>query len=174
MEKHHIEIRRIFEELWRDYVQLNPNVMKIHDLIEAEGGAIVNDHIAFRTFGVEGFRVDDLAQHFLALGYSYGEDYHFEAKKLKAKHLNAPNPMLPKVFISELMIEQCSKDLQAVVTALLDQVDKSNFLTPDFLWQGRRWNPISYEVYDALRQESEYAAWMYVFGTSFVITSRLS
>lgn len=158
------EAKKLFDHLWQDYTALNPNVVRIHKLIEDQGEEIINDHIALRTFGRDGLRIEDLAKFFLDQGYSYGGDYDFTAKKLKAKHLNAPDPSLPKVFISELILEQCSERLVDVVDAVLSQVNPDLFKKPEFLWGGRPWNPISFQVYDILRQESEYAAWMYVFG----------
>ncbi|HBF08640.1 MAG: succinyldiaminopimelate aminotransferase [Gammaproteobacteria bacterium] len=164
MSKNIPAIKSIFQNLWADYVNLNPNINKIHSLIEKQGESIINDHIAFRTFGLDGIRVEDLAKFFLDLGYTYGGDYHFEAKKLKAKHLDAPDPSLPKIFISELILEQCSERLVETVQAVISQAEEGYFDKVDYLWNGRPWSPISYQVYDVLRQESEYAAWMYVFG----------
>ncbi len=157
-------IVKIFDNLWQDYVTLNPNVEQIHNLIQSKGESIINDHIAFRTFGIDGVRVEDLAKFFLDLGYTHGGDYHFKEKKLNAIHLNAPDITLPKVFISELMLEECSERLVETVTAVMSQVECDYFKKVDYLWKGRPWGPISYQVYDVLRQESEYAAWMYVFG----------
>jgi len=157
-------IKNIFDHLWVDYTILNPNVQRIHDLIASQQEKVVNDHIAFRTFGLDGIRVEDLAHFFLELGYTYGGDYHFKEKKLKARHLDAPRPDLPKIFISELILEECSAQLVDTVKAVISQTEDGYFKTVDYLWKGRPWNPISYQVYDVLRQESEYAAWMYVFG----------
>ena len=158
------EIKRIFEGLWQDYIALNPQVTRIHEFIEKEGEVIENDHIALRTFNRPGIGVEALSEFFIQLGYTYGEEYLFEQKKLKACHLNPPKPGLPKVFISELLLDQCSEKLVEIVDAVLSQVSPEHFETADFLWSGRPWSPISYQVYDFLRQESEYAGWMYVFG----------
>src|SRR5690606_38986680 len=34
----------------------------------------------------------------------------------------------------------------------------------DLIFQGRLWDTPSYEIYEQLRAESEYAAWFYVYG----------
>ena len=70
MSKNIPAIKSIFQNLWADYVNLNPNINKIHSLIEKQGESIINDHIAFRTFGLDGIRVEDLAKFFLDLGYT--------------------------------------------------------------------------------------------------------
>lgn len=41
---------------------------------------------------------------------------------------------------------------------------KGIFLSSDLILRGRIWGIPSYDIYETLRQESEYAAWVYVFG----------
>jgi len=164
MESKQQSIEWIFEQLWADYSSLNPNVLRIRKILQDKGEAIVNDHIALRTFSRPGMRVEDLAKFFLDQGYVYGGDYDFKEKKLRARHLDAPHEGLPKVFISELLLDQCSPMLIERVDHFLEDVDPDVFTKPEFLWAGRQWDTLSYKIYDILRQESEYAAWMYVFG----------
>ena len=38
------------------------------------------------------------------------------------------------------------------------------FGSGDLIFSGTLFNPLSYEIYCRLREESEYAAWFYVFG----------
>ena len=72
------------------------------------GASIVNDHIAFRTFGARGFGIESVAPAFHELGYTARDTLTFPAKKLHAQWF-APPPTrdraagaLPRVFISEL------------------------------------------------------------------------
>ena len=44
------DIHSLFEKLWADYETLNPSASAIHQLVEARGERIVNDHIALRTY----------------------------------------------------------------------------------------------------------------------------
>ena len=46
---------------------------------------------------------------FLAHGYQRMEFYHFEAKKLDAYWFTPPKSDLPRVFISELKVDQLSE-----------------------------------------------------------------
>ncbi|MEE3169148.1 MAG: DUF1338 domain-containing protein [Pseudomonadota bacterium] len=160
----HTDADTLFKELWDSYRQVTPSAERIHRILGAEEGQrIVNDHIALRTFNLDPVRLDALAEHFLSLGYRQGGDYHFEAKKLYARHYEPPREDLPKVFISELLVDQCSKELQSTVKGLVDQVSPEAVAANDFLYSGRHWQ-IDYGTYSNLLQESEYAAWMAAWG----------
>ena len=101
----HSKIDTLFANLWQDYLSITPSAHKIHQLLgEHEGAgnaALVNDHIALRTFNFEKVNLDKLAAHFLALGYEEKGQYTFEKKKLRAKHFehannNKPSPLQPE------------------------------------------------------------------------------
>ncbi|WED21620.1 DUF1338 domain-containing protein [Vibrio sp. JC009] len=154
---------QLFHSLWQDYTsRLCPSAQKVHDLLQ-EDEALINDHIAMRTFGVEGLGIDVLAQHYLELGYKECGNYVFESKKLTAKHFEHPDTTQPKVFISQLEVGLCSEELGAIVKRLVSQADGSKLAVNDFLYGGRLWD-ISYEDYLTLSKESEYAAWLSAHG----------
>lgn len=153
----------LFESLWKDYIQrLCPSADKVHQLLR-EDAELINDHIALRTFNVAPLGIETLAKPFLALGYKECGDYLFESKKLVAKHYEHDDPNQPKVFISELKVEECSEALQAIVAKLVDQVDDQQLKTQDFLYSGRQWE-LSFEDYQTLAKESEYASWLAAHG----------
>ncbi|MCL7943801.1 DUF1338 domain-containing protein [Marinobacter sp. ATCH36] len=160
----HTDRDTLFGRLWDNYCEVTPSAEDIHRLLDdTQGGEIVNDHIALRTYNLEKVNLDKLAAHFLALGYQEGGDYHFEAKKLFAKHYEHPDPTAPKVFISELLVEQCSESLQAIIENLVNQMDPEAVTADDFLYSGRHWN-VDHSTYQALLGESEYAAWVAAWG----------
>tara|TARA_Y100001956_G_scaffold80942_1_gene97178 strand:+ start:6059 stop:6850 length:792 start_codon:yes stop_codon:yes gene_type:complete len=153
----------LFRPLWNDYIQrLCPSAEKVHHLLQ-EDEALINDHIALRTFNVEPLGIATLAQPFLDAGYTPCGDYVFESKKLVAKHFEHPDPTQPKVFISELKVEECSAELQAIVAKLVEQVDASQLQSPEFLYGGRLWD-LSYADFQSLAKESEYASWLAAHG----------
>lgn len=77
----HSDVDTLFRALWEDYRAVTPSADRIHGLLaERENTAIVNDHIALRTFNLAPVGLDALAAHFLALGYQPGGEYHFEAR----------------------------------------------------------------------------------------------
>ena len=154
---------QLFAQLWQDYTQrLCPSAAKVQALLK-EGEALINDHIALRTFNLSPVGIETLAKPFLKLGYQQAGEYDFEAKKLSAIHLQHSDESLPKVFISELRVEQCSAVLQAIVAKLVSQVDSSQLVVGDFLFGGRMWT-LSSEDYQTLAKESEYAAWLAAHG----------
>lgn len=160
----HTDRNALFEQLWQDYRKVTPSAAEIHRILGAEEGqAIINDHIALRTFDLSPVGLQSLAAHFLALGYHQGGEYHFKAKKLYAQHYEHPDPEAPKVFISELLTEQCSPGLQAIVKNLVAQISPDSLTRDDFLYSGRHW-AIDYDTYSTLLEESEYAAWMAAWG----------
>lgn len=160
----HTDIDTLFHNLWENYCVVTPSAQRIHRLLDSsQGGAIVNDHIALRTFNLEKLNLEKLAAHFRALGYRQGGEYWFEAKKLYARHFEHPDATVPKVFISELVVEQCSDALQAVVQKLVDAMEPSLVTRPDFLYSGRHWD-LDYATYQTLLEESEYAAWLAAWG----------
>lgn len=156
------QVESLFQHLWQDYIKLTPSAAKVHQVL-GEGAAIINDHVAFRTFNIAPVRLAALAKHFEDLGYTANGDYKFEEKKLIAKHYEHPDPTMPKVFISELLVEEFSPELQRIVKAMVAQIDPAKVTANDFLYSGTHWQ-ISGREYDALLAESEYAAWMAAFG----------
>lgn len=153
---------QIFSRLWSDYAGQNPSVQKVYDLFVSKGEVVENDHIAFRTFDDPRVGIDVLAEVFLKAGYRYAGDYHFEEKKLYAKHFEIENG--PRVFISQLLTSEFSPFLQDTVKQLIDQIPAQLPGSEELVFSGNTWKPISYEVYEKLRVESEYAAWVYVHG----------
>ncbi|NMS52677.1 2-oxoadipate dioxygenase/decarboxylase family protein, partial [Vibrio parahaemolyticus] len=84
-------------------------------------------------------------------------------KKLIAKHYEHPDPKQPKVFISELKVEECSSELQEIVKNLVAQVDADKLNDSAFLHGGRLWD-LSFADYQTLAKESEYASWLAAHG----------
>jgi hypothetical protein len=155
----------IFRKLWDSYTSQNPAVQQVHDLFLREGEKVVNDHIAFRTYDDPRIGIAVLAKPFLANGYVEKGNYHFEDKKLFARHYeHKTDPEAPRVFISELLTGSFSNFLQETVKKAIDQVTSNQINADDLIFSGRLWEKPSFEVYNKLKEESEYAAWVYVFG----------
>ncbi|MFE8070630.1 DUF1338 domain-containing protein [Marinobacteraceae bacterium S3BR75-40.1] len=160
----HADWQTLFDHLWQAYLKVTPSAEKIHAILKGdEGGRIVNDHIALRTFNLDKVNLEKLAAHFRHVGYEEGGEYHFEAKKLYAKHFEHPDPSAPKVFISELLVDQCSRQLQEQVRWMVAQVDPQAVTANNFLYSGAPWQ-VNYATYQQLLEESEYAAWMAAWG----------
>ncbi len=152
----------IFQRLWTDYTLQNPSVQAVHDLFTKRGERVENDHVAFRTFDDPRINIDVLSSVFLKAGYVYKGDYHFEAKHLYAKHFEMEGQ--PRVFISELITADFSPLLQQTVSRLVDQIPVDLLQSDELIFSGNCWEQPSFELYEQLRNESEYAAWLYVNG----------
>ena len=152
-------------KLWDIYTSQNPAVQQVHDLFIKEGERVVNDHIAFRTFNDPRIGIDVLAKPFLADGYVEKGQYNFEEKKLFARHYeHETDPEAPRVFISELLTKNFSDFLQQTIKKVISQMPVSQSGSDELIFSGRTWEKPSFEVYNKLKEESEYAAWVYVFG----------
>ncbi|MGL4513235.1 MAG: DUF1338 domain-containing protein [Lacipirellulaceae bacterium] len=155
---------QFFDHLWADYAAMTPQAPKIKAAFEAQGERIVNDHVAFRTLALEPIGLKALEPHLLAIGYTPYEPYKFEDKKLDAWGYLPPKEDQPRVFVSELRIDELSPRAAAIMRGLAAQVDANKVKSPDVLWAGRLWEAVSYDDYQYLVEESEYAAWVASIG----------
>jgi len=159
-----MRIETVLENMWQDYLLLNPEAQRVVDTLLSEGESIVNDHIALRTFNVGSVALDECAKPFLAMGYEEKDTYFFDAKKLRAKHYEyAADPSIPKIFISELLVNEFSDELHDVVSSLVACVSADQVQAPHFFYSGRPWN-VSSSQYETLLTESDYGAWMAAIG----------
>ncbi|PLX13716.1 MAG: DUF1338 domain-containing protein, partial [Marinilabiliales bacterium] len=90
--------------------------------------------------------------------------YTFEEKKLYAKHYEHENPLYPRVFISQLKTKEFSKFLQEIVKNIIDEIPTKKLNSESLVYSGILWSTPSLEVYNQLKEESEYAGWLYVNG----------
>ncbi len=156
---------QIFDKLWNEYTERTPSAQKIKELFSNQGNEVFNDHVAFRTFDDERVNIEVLAKPFIEAGYVEKGDYVFEAKKLYAKHFeHATDKNAPRVFISQLKTKEFSAELQAEVKAMIDSIPAADLDASTLVFKGRLWEQPSFDVYEKLQQESEYAAWLYVNG----------
>lgn len=153
----------LLQKLWLEYEAQNPQVRRIHALLEAQGEQIVNDHIALRTFDDPRVGLEVLARPFEASGYVAAGEYEFPEKKLFAKHYEHANPSLPKVFISELELASVSARARADIQALLAALPADASTRDDLPALGRPWS-VDIATYERLSEESEYAGWLAAFG----------
>lgn len=154
----------VFLKLWNQFTQLAPSAEKIHQLFAAKGDIVENDHIAFRTFNDPRINIEVVSTPFLLMGYKPVGEYHFTEKKLNARHYEHTDSALPKIFISELMVDKLSESASLLIKEFLQQLDSQVIDPNSLLYSGRLWETPSYETYNTLSKESEYAAWVYVNG----------
>ena len=160
-----METAMIFERFWNRYSTENPNAKRIYDLFTSRGEKVVHDHIALRTFDDPRMNIDVISRVFTDNGYEERGDYEFKVKKLRGKHFeHRSDPAAPKVFISELLTDQFSDYLKTTIRGYLNSLADSIYADPDLVYGGSVWGKISFATYNRLREESEYAAWLLVYG----------
>lgn len=157
--------QKIFDRLWADYTSRNPEVKKIYDLFVSEGERVLNDHIAFRTFNDPRVNIEIFSKPFVEAGYEYRGEYTFQEKHLYARHYEHKTfADAPRVFISELITQDFSEPLQKTVNNIINQIPPNLLVPSELIFSGSPWEVPSFEVYNQLRNESEYAAWVYIHG----------
>ncbi|GFS28008.1 DUF1338 domain-containing protein [Elysia marginata] len=157
----------------RRYKQRVPDVNKILDAMVGRQmidnhNNIQNDHIAFRTMGVPQLGIQSLEKIFLHYGYVRQDAYYFSQKKLDANWYAPPYEDMPRIFISELRVEDLSKNVRDTIMSYTDEVktDPINNINidsaqavDDFLHDSL-WRLPDYRDFSQLREESEYASWV--------------
>ena len=156
------------KKLWENYYAITPTVKKIKQALSL--GTTYNsfcDHIAFRTISTNKngitqlnkskYGIERLSEYFMEQGYSFIERYYFKEKNVRAIHLEKEN--CPKIFISELILNECSSFLKSTLVRAFNRYTISD----DTLISGRKWD-VNYKTYKLLKNESEYAAWLYIHG----------
>lgn len=158
-------LENVFDRLWIDYTNQNPSAKKVYNLFTGEGENVLNDHIAFRTFDDPRINIDVLSKVFTDRGYVSKGEYIFEDKHLFARHFeHLDDKNAPRVFISELKTKDFSEFLQKTINESIDKIPIQKLRSEDLIFSGNVWCTPDYDTYLALRNESEYAAWVYVYG----------
>lgn len=165
-------LEKVLEGLMVTYSERVPDVKKITKaLVEnnviQDDSDIENDHIAFRTIGVPQLGIQSLEKIFLHYGYEQKDTYFFEKKRLNAKWYAPPKDKFPRIFISELQVEDFDEEIQTIIKSYTnevasDPVDKLNLNNAneviEFLHKPL-WRVPTSTDYKTLLGTSEYAAW---------------
>lgn len=163
----------VLNGLMERYRERVPHVKAITDAMVKEGiirdaSAIENDHIAFRTMGVPQLGIQSFEKLFLHYGYTKRDAYHFTEKKLNAFWYAPPEPHYPRIFVSELRVNDLSAEAQRIIRSYTDEVvsdpvdalDLNDGKAVDHFLHSALWRTPTLEDYKTLAAESEYAAWV--------------
>lgn len=157
-------IDELFKMLWKEYTRICPDADPIRRLLSKQDGAdIVNDHVAFRTYNIEPVGLASFETAIGKLGYARKGEYMFKEKKLRAFHFEAGDEH-PKVFVSELLVENFSPSFQKTVKRMVERVDSELEGSLKLFLADRPWPMVYYDEYQELLSESEYGAWLAAFG----------
>ncbi|XP_074274539.1 2-oxoadipate dioxygenase/decarboxylase, chloroplastic [Silene latifolia] len=168
--------RNVLEGMEAVYLNRNPTAKAILELVGSAGSdKICYDHFAFRTFGVDGHGIDSMAEIFQDFGYTKRDELRFPAKKLKAYWFSPPAVSsekgsgvygpLPRVFISELIVDQMSSEAQDIIRKYTEMSGQGNKYGALASTLGLlTWEKPLHSEFLRLARESEYAAWTLVNG----------
>jgi hypothetical protein len=165
-------LETVLDGLMSRYQTRVPDVRRVIDGMTQTGiirspSEIENDHIAFRTMGVPHLGIQSLERIFLHCGYERRDAYHFETKKLDAYWYSPPKACYPRVFISQLRVEELSEEAASIIGSCTSQVagdptlslDLDNGAAIDAFLHQPLWSSPTWADYLRLSAESEYAAW---------------
>ncbi|CAL5355122.1 unnamed protein product [Camellia sinensis] len=169
--------RSVLASMESVYLNKNPTAKAILERVHSvDNNQICYDHLAFRTFGVNGYGIGSMANFFLDFGYTQREELRFPAKKLKALWFSPPslpvsdggsgvNGPLPRIFISELLVDQMSPQAQEIIRKYTEISGRGNKHAALASALGSlTWEKPLYSEFQQLARESEYAAWTLVNG----------
>lgn len=151
-----------FARLWEDFVKIAPQAAALRQLLLESGEHVENDHVAFRTLARPGLDIAELEGRILELGYTPFEDYEFPEKHLRARAYLCEGS--PRIFLSELLVDELSAGSRKLLDGIAAQGARLLPAGPEAFWSGRLWQPLAFEDYEALAEESEYAGWLSALG----------
>lgn len=178
--------RCLWELLWREYSSRVSYARVYEEMITIAGGKIANDHIALRSLKLEidslqgqvnlGIEYLDAIAHFL--GYEAAGEYFFPDTHLYARHYRHPQQEewdLPKLFISELMVEELPQPTQELIRSTVSNftptnLPKTDTSTPAEIAQQlqliftRPWSTPQYSVIEEVNTVTQYGAWVLLHG----------
>ena len=186
--------QELWAQLWEIYRQRVSYARVYEAMIKAAGGIVANDHIAFRSlrlmvdrpFGTLNLGISYLENIVEWLGYQVAGEYEFRDRNIYARHYRHPAQDqfdLPKLFISELILEQLPTSIVSAIqetvqsglffdlstlqqSVLLSQKDYQGIaqaLVPAFK---RPWAPPKRTVVEEVNSISQYGAWVLLHGYS--------
>lgn len=167
------KLEQVLSGLMTRYKQRVPDVQAVINAMIKEGiikndKEIENDHIAFRTIGVEHLGIQSFEKIFLHYGYEKRDSYFFPEKKLDAFWYAPPLPEYPRIFVSELRVKDLTDETRETITSYtnevtadpVDAIDLDDPTVVDTFLHNGLWSIPSLQDYLLLAKESEYAAWV--------------
>lgn len=167
------KLQGVLDGLMSRYKERVPDVSCVINAMIREGvirnaDEIENDHIAFRTMGVQHLGIASFEKILLHLGYTKRDYYFFSEKKLNAYWYAPPADEFPRIFLSELRVGDLSQTAQQLIRKYTDEVksdpvdalDLDNVKAVDNFLHSSLWRTPLLEDYLTLAKESEYAAWV--------------
>ena len=180
----------LWKLLWQEYSTRVNHARTYQQMINAAGGTVANDHIAFRSLrllidspqGQVNLGIDYLAQLAEALGYVATGEYNFALTHLYARHYHHPQQEefnLPKLFISELIVDELPTNIAQLISKTVSSIpNKLTSPLTSISHDGnletiakqlqqvftRPWQPPLHSIVEEVNQVTQYGAWVLLHG----------
>jgi len=185
---------QLLDNLWDQYLKRMPFARTYVRMVTEKKGRVIHDHLAFRTLnthtGEQPEGIDAIGHLIRILGYSKAGKYQFPKQHITAFHYEHPDPELPKIFISQLEVDQFPEWVHDLIH---DQVTETPYLLSDqgigllnSLQQNgllpfeaaeilveeltryftRPWGMVRKDTVLKINEVSQYAAWTLLHGNS--------
>jgi hypothetical protein len=186
--------RGLTKKLQEVFLSRVPAARSYTALVEGKKGTVVIDHIGFRTLdlntGEQPAGIQAVRHIFECFGYFKAGEYVLPKKNLKAIFLEHESAELPKIFVSQLNVQQLpgwARQLFPEVVSetpyllsdsgieLLSRLKQDGQLTSEAAeiltdelagYFHRPWNPPPKSTVIQLNEVSHYAAWVLLHGNS--------
>ncbi|MBD2041611.1 DUF1338 domain-containing protein [Microcoleus sp. FACHB-672] len=183
-------VGKLWNKLWEDYSARVSYAGIYQQMILQAGGTVANDHIAFRSLrlnvetpeGKKNLGIEYIGQIAEALGYFVAGELSFPDQKLYARHYRHPQQEqfdLPKLFISELIVEEMPADIaeliyQTVTTdlaieiqsiaSLMNTAETENIANQLQKIFTRPWQRPLHSTVETVNKITQYGAWVLLHG----------
>ncbi|PAX53402.1 DUF1338 domain-containing protein [Brunnivagina elsteri] len=183
-------IQLFWDSLWQDYINRVKYAKIYQKMIINAGGTVSNDHIAFRSLRLNininktqinlGIKLFEPILN--RLGYEAAGEYFFPDTHLYACHYKHPEQekySLPKLFISELIVEELPDEIAAIIRKTVSngnfdcflqsskdnfEIDNTNLILNAKETFTRHWQTPYYSDIQKVNQVSQYGAWILLHG----------
>ena len=122
----------LLQNLWQQYLRRVSYARRYTALVTEKGGKVVPDHLAFRTLntqtGEQPSGISAIRHLIEPLHYRQAGSYRFSRLMLSAAHFEHPDPALPKIFVSQLEVDQCPEWAQQMIR---ETVKDASYLLSD-------------------------------------------
>jgi Domain of unknown function (DUF1338) len=179
------KIKLFWDSLWQEYINRVSYARTYQEMIIAAGGTVANDHIAFRSLRLDininqtqiNLGIQLFEPILNSLGYEAAGEYFFPDTHLYARHYKHPEQHkydLPKLFISELIVEELPNEIANIIS---NTVNNGNFdyftqfpkANPEIIIEPKKiftrpWQTPYLSDIQRVNQVSQYGAWVLLHG----------
>ena len=187
-------LQALLDRLWEQYRHRVSYAQDYTNLVKEKGSSVYNDHIALRTFntatGDQPAGVEAISRVIEPLAYVRKDQYIFNAKKLTAWHWEHENDDFPKIFASQLEVDQLSDETALLINQSventrgsitesdlnvlqglakgedLDSTEAATLVENLSTFFNRQWSAPKREDVEKVNEASQYAAWTLLHGNS--------